>query len=147
MIGKGTVGAVALPYLLLIFALATPYLLPKGAELASVEQAVATYQSGSLLNDTLVKVRSPFSLSQQFKSPFGEQQVATAAAFTSSAPHLQQFRLTFVLLGDRGRWAIINGIPVREGGTIGDRTVTAIERQRVSLSGQGESTWIHLVEP
>lgn len=53
-------------------------------------------------------------------------------------------QLSFILINERGKMAIINGRVVHEGDALGNRRIGEIRRDRVSLRGQEGEKWVLL---
>lgn len=56
----------------------------------------------------------------------------------------RQPQVSFILINERGRMAIINGQVVHEGDLLGKRKVGEIRRDRVSLRGKEGDKWVLL---
>ena len=58
-----------------------------------------------------------------------------------------KYKLTFIYIGTKGRYAIINGVIMREGGPVSsEEKVVKIEKDRVLLDGKWGKRWIYLGE-
>lgn len=53
-------------------------------------------------------------------------------------------QVSFILINERGKMAIINGQVVHEGDALGNRRIGEIRRDRVSLRGQEGEKWVLL---
>ena len=110
----------------------------------SAELEVYRYTTGSILKDSDLKKRQKWSISPTLSGPFyvagrNEQEAARHSAG-------KIYTLSFILLSENDRRAIINNAFVREGDIFDNRKVSRIEKDKVALTAKGVTTWLELEE-
>lgn len=75
--------------------------------------------------------------------PVAPKQVPLQAE-QAAVPVERPLQVSFILINERGKMAIINGQVVHEGDLLGKRKVVEIRRDRVSLRGKEGDKWVLL---
>src|SRR6266540_50191 len=133
---------VALP---LVIVIALSILAVKGDVMVGyipVEQAAFGYETGSSLDDVIGDRARHGDIPSTLRGPFRYLQGAPAASEVKESDGA--LHLTFVLIAEDQKIAIISGNIAREGETLFGRKITAVEKDRVALTQNGETQWIFL---
>ncbi|HCC68605.1 MAG TPA: hypothetical protein DEP99_01825 [Nitrospiraceae bacterium] len=155
---------IATPFLLIIISLLTMKLIDFKPPLTSEERRVAVFVSEKVelperRQITAVKdLRSPIEIVkvapplQDFPlvplltiaPPNGERPLEL------NAERPLELKVSMIVVGERRRMAIVNGLVVNEGDSIGRMRITKIERNRILLTGDREQNveqrtrWVYL---
>ena len=117
-----------------------------GLSFSPVEQKVLNFndeQTPRLLEKqqlSAVSAKNPIDVSLQSEQLFPETSLTEVAPPPSSA----EKKVSFILINQKNRWAIIEGKFVHEGDVIDKQRIAKIEKNKVLLKGKEGEKWLKL---
>jgi hypothetical protein len=133
---------ILLPFMLILAAALFFWQVRRAAGFTTVEQEVYRYSSGALLAETAPHKRAPLTIPADLRGPIEFAAVQPAQARKVGMPNLHG--VSFILISEAGRRAIIDGNVLRLGESIYGMQVSAIEKERVAITSNGVTTWLRL---
>ncbi len=133
---------ILLPFMLILATALFFWQVRRAAGFTTVEQEVYRYSSGALLAETTLLKRAPLKIPADLRGPIEFTAVQPAQVKKIGMPNLHG--VTFILISEAGRRAIIDGNVFRVGESIDGVQVSAIEKERVAITSNGVTTWLRL---
>jgi len=144
MIRRLTIGLVFTPFILVLVITWLSLEVDLAIDMTPVELRVFRYRSDSILERTRIHLRPELSIPSSIRGPIraGTRGTGEGRKKGSSAG----FVLSFILVGEDDRRAVINGRIVREGDVVNGARVAEIRRDGVALRINGILQWIKMEE-
>jgi hypothetical protein len=134
-------GVIMLPFLLLAVLAYFSVNKELAAGFTPVELEMYRYTIGTVLSDSQIKTRPRLNISPDVSGPL---YIAGRGAPETARPAAEAYTVSFILITETQRTAVINNAIVKEGDILDDRKVSRIEKDRVALTMNGKTTWLKM---
>lgn len=142
---------IALPFLLIIISLAAVKLINFKPALTSSEMRIL----GFVPDRMDIEQRRPFEVDRDLGSPIeiaGKKEFPSAPLSTvapqvsAEAEKPLELKISMIVVSEGRRMAIVNGLVVKEGDSVGIARIAKIEKNRILIVERQKTRWIYMEE-